>query len=137
MDNIRKLFADPDADPVRFHSMVNALVTSLDQQSKDGQAAMAAYQSRSPDKLYIEYLKQKGVERGGGETRLRTSRGRHPFRCGRAGGRTRHPPRARPGPRQVQKRRLSIKLVPDIDTGMKLPSGTRFRTPDGKPWMVP
>jgi hypothetical protein len=132
MDNIRKLFADPDADPVRFHSMVNALVTSLDQQSKDGQAALTAYQSRSPE-AYIEYLKQKGVNAEA--ARRAFEQAGVDIRQGREEPAAEAPPNPRaPQPRQAPG---EYQLVPDTDAGMKLPSGTRFRTPDGKRWMVP
>ena len=56
-------FPDPDADPVRFHSMVNALLTSLDQQRKDGQAALDYYRAPTQDN-YVRYLQQKGVNAG-------------------------------------------------------------------------
>jgi hypothetical protein len=132
VEYIVKQFPDPDADPVRFHSMVNALITSLDQQRRDGDAALTAYQAKTPE-AYLEYLKQKGAN---------SELARKAFEQAgidvRQGGEEPAPapapdPRApRPAPKSPV-----YQLVPDIETGMKLPSGTRFRTPDGKPWMVP
>jgi hypothetical protein len=60
LEYIVNQFPDPDADPVRFHSMANALLTSLDQQRRDGQAAFDAYRAKTPD-AYLQYLRQKGV----------------------------------------------------------------------------
>lgn len=135
MDNIRKLFADPDADPVRFHSMVNALVTSLDQQSKDGQAAMTAYQTRSPE-AYVEYLKQAGVnaeaarrafEQAGIDIRQGKEEAEAPPEPNPRA------PRPPPGPKTP----ITFKLVPDVETGMKGDSKSYFRTPDGQTYQVP
>ena len=132
IEYIVKQFPDPDADPVRFHSMVNALITSLKQQKMDGDAAFSAYQAKTPE-AYLEYLKAKGAnselarrafEQAGIDVR---QGGEEPAPA--------PPPDAR-APKPAPKPPV-YQLVPDIETGMKLPSGTRFRTPDGKPWMVP
>ena len=64
IDTIVKQFPDPDADPVRFHSMVNALITSLNQWKLDGDAALSAYQAKTPER-YLEYLKAKGANSRG------------------------------------------------------------------------
>ena len=66
MDNIRKLFADPDADfcAVPQHGERPGDVAGSAEQG--WQAALTAYRSRSPE-AYIEYLKTEGRERGSGE----------------------------------------------------------------------
>ena len=132
VEYIVKQFPDPDADPVRFHSMVNALITSLNQQKLDGDAALTAYQAKTPQ-AYLEYLKQKGAN---------AELARKAFEQAgidvRQGGEEPAPapaPDSR-GPKPAPKP-ANFTLVPSVDEGMKLPSGSLFRTPDGKTFKVP
>jgi hypothetical protein len=135
IEYIVKQFPDPDADPVRFHSMVNALITSLNQQKLDGDAALGAYQAKTPE-AYLEYLKAKGAN---------SELARRAFEQAgidvRQGAEEPAPapapdPRA-PRPLQPQSKPNNIKIVPDVATGEKLPSGSFFRTPDGQLYKVP
>ena len=124
LSQILEQFPDPDTDAPRFRSAMATLATTLQQQVADGQAAMDWYKHPSQEG-YVQLLQRKAQNAAAARDAfanvgLNTEATAAPAPA----------PAPRPGP-------AKFTLVPDVDTGMKLPSGSLFRTPDGKTYKVP
>ena len=134
IDQIMSQFPDARADPERFRSSLGALQTSLDRQTKDGAAAFE-YQKNPTRENYIKYQEAKKANAiAEGEAYARAG-----LDIKKGGPDQANPPDAPapPAPPAPPKGPPKFTLVPDIDSGMKLPSGSLFRTPDGKTYKVP
>ena len=148
LDYMATTLPNPDLPPEQFHGMSDAFGRVLNQQINEGNIART-YQGSGLTKADGDAMRNSiaqsraqalaDLSKSHPEIKMGTYSGAAaPAAAAPAAAPAGAPaPAAAPAAAAPQGAKPKFNLVPDIATGMKLPSGSLFRTPDGKPYKVP